>query len=127
MSRKRVSDSRMGKLGATIRKLRLDQGITQARLADSVGVDESYISKIEKGKLTYTPSEDTLRLMAQTLKVDPLELLFLAEKTPDELQPVMKTKSAREFFELVRARNLRNDDWEELTRHLRQRLTDRGK
>jgi transcriptional regulator with XRE-family HTH domain len=127
MSRKRVSDSRMGKLGATIRKLRLDQGITQARLADSIGVDESYISKIEKGKLTYTPSEETLRLMAHTLKVDPLELLSLAAKTPDELQPVTRTRSAREFFELVRGRNLRNDDWEDLTRHLRRRLTDRNK
>jgi transcriptional regulator with XRE-family HTH domain len=122
-----VSDSRMEKLGATVRKLRRDQGITQARLADSIGVDESYISKIEKGKLTYTPSEDTLRLMAHTLKVDPLELLSLAEKTPDELQPVMKTRSGREFFELVRGRNLRNDDWEDLTRHLRRRLTDRDK
>jgi transcriptional regulator with XRE-family HTH domain len=117
----------MEKLGASVRKLRRDRGITQAQLAEGVGVDESYISKIEKGKLTYTPSEETLRLMARTLKVDPLELLSLAEKTPDELQPVTRTRSAREFFELVRGRNLRNDDWEELTRHLRRRLTDRDK
>src|SRR2546421_5800628 len=100
------------KLGETIRRLRKDNGITQAQLAEAIGVDESYISKIETGRLPYTPSEDTLRLLAQVLKADSLELLSLAQKTPEELQSVVGSPSAREFFELVRERRLESDDWE---------------
>lgn len=113
------------KLGETIRRLRKDNGITQAQLAEAIGVDESYISKIETGRLPYTPSEETLRLLAQVLKADPLELLALAQKTPDELQSVVGSPSAREFFELVRERKLESDDWEDLTQMLRHRLAQR--
>jgi transcriptional regulator with XRE-family HTH domain len=113
------------KLGETIRRLRKDNGLTQAQLAENIGVDESYISKIETGRLPYTPSEETLRLLAQVLKADPLELLALAQKTPDELQSVVGSPSAREFFELVRERRLESDDWEDLTQVLRHRLERR--
>lgn len=113
------------KLGETIRRLRKDNGLTQAQLAEAIGVDESYISKIETGRLPYTPSEETLRLLAQVLKADPLELLALAQKTPDELQSVVGSPSAREFFELVRERRLESDDWEDLTQTLRHRLARR--
>jgi transcriptional regulator with XRE-family HTH domain len=88
-------------------------------------VDESYISKIETGRLPYTPSEETLRLMAQALETDPLVLLSLAQKTPNELQSVVDSQSAREFFEIVRQRRLENDDWEDLTHTLRRRLEQR--
>jgi transcriptional regulator with XRE-family HTH domain len=113
------------KLGETIRRLRKDNGLTQAQLAEAIGVDESYISKIETGRLPYTPSEETLRLLAQILKADPLDLLALAQKTPDELQSVVGSPSAREFFELVRERRLESDDWEDLTQTLRHRLARR--
>jgi transcriptional regulator with XRE-family HTH domain len=112
-------------LGETIKRLRKAQKLTQAQLAEAVGVDESYISKIEKGRLSYTPSEETLRLMAQILEVDQLELLSLAQKTPSELQSVVGSPSAREFFELVRQRQLDNNDWEDLTQTLRHRLENR--
>jgi transcriptional regulator with XRE-family HTH domain len=112
-------------LGKTIRRLRKDNGLTQAQLAEAIGVDESYISKIETGRLPYTPSEETLRLLAQVLKADPLELLALAQKTPDELQSIVGSPSAREFFELVRERRLESDDWEDLTQVLRHRLERR--
>ena len=113
------------KLGETIRRLRKDGKLTQAQLAEAIGVDESYISKIETGRLPYTPSEDTLRLLAQVLKMDSLELLSLAQKTPEELQSVVGSPSAREFFELVRERRLESDDWEDLTQMLRHRLEQR--
>ncbi|MGB7926403.1 MAG: helix-turn-helix transcriptional regulator [Pyrinomonadaceae bacterium] len=113
------------KLGETIRRLRKDNKLTQAQLAEAIGVDESYISKIETGRLSYTPSEETLRLLAQVLKADSLELLSLAQKTPEELQSVVGSPSAREFFELVRERRLESDDWEDLTQMLRHRLEQR--
>src|SRR5436190_9035558 len=109
------------KLGETVRRLRKALGLTQDQLAEASGVDESYISKIETGRLPYTPSEETIRLMAKTLEVDSLELLTLAEKVPNELQSLAGSPSAREFFELVRERSLKSNDWEDLTQLLRHR------
>jgi transcriptional regulator with XRE-family HTH domain len=113
------------RLGDTVRRIRGSLRLTQAQLALAIGVDESYISKIETGRLPYTPSEETLRLMAQALETDPLVLLSLAQKTPNELQSVADSQSAREFFEIVRQRRLENDDWEDLTHTLRRRLEQR--
>jgi transcriptional regulator with XRE-family HTH domain len=119
--------ARAESLGATIRRLRKSQHLTQAQLANDIGVDESYISKIETGRLNYTPSQETLRLLAQVLKTDPLRLLALAEKTPDELKPAVESQKAREFFELVREQRLNNEDWQDLTHRLRHRLSKREK
>jgi transcriptional regulator with XRE-family HTH domain len=120
-------ENRAEKLGQTLRRLRKNKKLTQAQLAEAIGVDESYISKIETGRLPYTPSEETIRLMAKTLDVDSLELLTLAEKVPNELQSLAGSPSAREFFELVRQRSLKSNDWEDLTQLLRHRLARREK
>jgi transcriptional regulator with XRE-family HTH domain len=113
------------KLGETVRRLRKALGLTQDQLAEASGVDESYVSKIETGRLPYTPSEETLRLMARKLQTDPLQLLSLAKKAPSELRSAAESESAREFFELVRERHLENRDWEDLTETLRRRLESR--
>jgi transcriptional regulator with XRE-family HTH domain len=113
------------KLGETVRRLRKALGLTQYQLAEASGVDESYVSKIETGRLPYTPSEETLRLMARKLQTDPLQLLSLAKKAPSELRSAAESESAREFFELVRERRLENRDWEDLTETLRRRLERR--
>jgi transcriptional regulator with XRE-family HTH domain len=112
-------------LGETVRRLRKALGLTQDQLAEASGVDESYVSKIETGRLPYTPSEETLRLMARKLQTDPLQLLSLAKKAPSELRSAAESESAREFFELVRERHLENRDWEDLTETLRRRLEGR--
>ena len=88
-------------LGETIRHLRKTKGLTQGDLAKEVGVDESYISKIETGRLSYMPSEETLRLMAKILGADALVLLSLAQKAPHELRDVVDSEPAREFFKIV--------------------------
>lgn len=113
-------------LGATIRRLRKEMGLTQSALAESIGVDESYISKIEADKLSYTPSEETLRLAAKKLDIDPLQLLSLAEKAPEEMREIAKSKQAREFFSLVRTSRISSDDWRDLTDTLRHRLSNQG-
>ena len=114
------------KLGVLVRRLRKEKGLTQAVLAESVGVDESYISKIEADKLSYAPSEETLRLIAKQLEVDPLQLLALAEKAPEEMREIAKSKQAREFFNLVRTSRIESDDWRDLTDTLKHRLSNRG-
>ncbi len=112
-------------LGILIRRLRKEEGLTQAQLGDAVGVGESYISKIEAGKISYTPSEETLRLLAQTLNIDPLKFLSIAEKAPEELKAAANSENAREFFSLLRDSRIENDDWQDLTNTLRHRLSKR--
>lgn len=112
-------------LGKSIRRLRKERGLTQAVLARSIGVDESYISKIEADKLSYNPSEETLRLIARELETDPLGLLSIAEKAPEEMKAAAKSEFAREFFSLVRDSRMDNDDWENLTNVLRHRISKR--
>ncbi len=100
--------------------------MTQAALGEAIGVGESYISKIEADKLSYTPSEDTLRLLAKELETDQLELLSLAEKAPEEMKDIAKSEQARAFFSLVRASRIDGDDWKDLTDTLQHRLSNRG-
>lgn len=113
-------------LGTLIRRLRKEKGLTQASLGEAIGVGESYISKIEADKLSYTPSEDTLRLLAKELETDQLELLSLAEKAPEEMKEIAKSEQARVFFSLVRTSRIDSDDWQDLTDTLRHRLSNRG-
>jgi HTH-type transcriptional regulator, competence development regulator len=112
-------------LGETIRDLRKANGLTQGELAREVGVDESYISKIETGRLSYMPSEETLRLMAKKLGADALVLLSLAQKAPHELRDVVDSESAREFFKIVSEQQVNTEDWHDLTRRLRSRISKR--
>lgn len=113
-------------LGTVVRRLRKEARLTQSVLAEACGVDESYISKIESNKLSYTPSEETLRLMAQKLEADPLHLLSLAKKAPEEMKAAADSEEARDFFSLLRNSRIDNDDWQDLTNTLRHRLSSRG-
>lgn len=60
-------------LGARIRELRKAKGLTQEILAETLGIDQKHMSKIELGK-SY-PSLDRLAMIAEKLKV-PLPSLF---------------------------------------------------
>jgi HTH-type transcriptional regulator, competence development regulator len=73
----------------TLRKLK---GISQRRLAASLGIDFTYLSKLENGRAE-PPSEETIRNLAANLAATELEagfltdrLLALAGKVPTELK-----------------------------------------
>lgn len=57
-----------------MKKLRIEKGYTQKQLAERIGVDQSYISKIEKGKTKGLTMDKFLKL-ADALQVTPCELL----------------------------------------------------
>lgn len=54
-------------IGSLIRKKRIEKGLTQAQLADIVGTDEYYISKIETGKRK--PGRKYLPSIANALEI----------------------------------------------------------
>lgn len=63
-----------------MKKLRIEKGYTQKQLAERIGVDQSYISKIEKGKTKGLTMDKFLKL-ADALQVTPCELLNALLKT----------------------------------------------
>ena len=66
--------------GSYIRQLRRENNLTQRSFAEQLGVDFTYISKIENNKVDNPPSEDVIRKMAQILETDEEALLDLAGK-----------------------------------------------
>lgn len=70
--------------GRTIRGLRKERGITQKELAEGVGIDFTYLSKIENDRMP-PPSEKTIRALGEALGTDPDQLILLAGKLPVDL------------------------------------------
>lgn len=60
--------------------LRTEAGYTQRELADALGVNFTYISKIENDKLTIMPSEKLIKKMAELLGGNSEYLCTLAGK-----------------------------------------------
>lgn len=74
--------------GERIRQLRKEKNLSQRDLATKVGVNFTYISKIENEKLDFGdyPSEELIRKLAKALRADADELLILAEKIPEAIK-----------------------------------------
>jgi transcriptional regulator with XRE-family HTH domain len=60
------------RLGARIRKMREERGLSQEAFADSCGIHRTHQSLLERGKLNV--KINTLRLVAKELKVSLSEL-----------------------------------------------------
>lgn len=62
------------RVGRRIKGFREARGLSQARLAEEVGLASTTVSRIERG--TYGPSWDALERIAEALAVHPAELLM---------------------------------------------------
>lgn len=74
--------------GERIKQLRTQRNLTQRELADKVGINFTYLSKIENDKLQADqfPREDTIKKFAEALKADEEELLLLARRIPESIK-----------------------------------------
>lgn len=75
--------------GQYLRELRKDQGISQRDLAAHVGVDFTYLSKIESGQMS-PPGKTVITRIARALNTDEEHLVHLAGKIPPELKEAVK-------------------------------------
>lgn len=75
--------------GGRLRTLRLARDITQDKLAACVGVDHTYLSKMEHGAIM-PPSSYVIHRLADVLHADESELLCLAGKVPDRLKAMLQ-------------------------------------
>ncbi len=102
----------MSEFGKKLKALRLEKEISQRKLAELVGIDFTYISKIESGTMD-PPAEDKIIKMAEVLGEDPDIMLVAAKKVPKELQKIITENKEIPVF-LRRASNLSSNQWEEI-------------
>ena len=77
-------------VGLNVKRLRVERGISQERLAFDAGVDRSYLGGVERGE--ENPTVDVLDRLAVTLKV-PLEEFF-STNTPAFIQGLKPGRKA---------------------------------
>jgi transcriptional regulator with XRE-family HTH domain len=73
-----------------IRNARKEKGYSQRELAKLVGLDFTYLSKLENDRADYAPKEDVIRLLAQNLDLDEEELIFLSGRIPQQEEAILK-------------------------------------
>jgi transcriptional regulator with XRE-family HTH domain len=79
----------MAKQRHFIREWRKHRGLTQAQLAERIGIAESYVSKIESGKRRY--DQPFLEAAADVLRCDPADLIIRDPSDPDGIWTVWDT------------------------------------
>ena len=99
-----------------------DAGFSLRRLADRVGIEPSYLSKIERGEQP-PPGEETIRRIADELGEDRDTLLALAGKVSGDLLEIIRERPVlvADLLRAIRrapakrvseiARQVRDGDW----------------
>lgn len=80
----------MAKFGELIRQARKDKGYSQRDLAKLLGLDFTYLSKLENDRADYAPKEEAIRALAHHLSLDEEELIFLAGRIPKREEELLK-------------------------------------
>ena len=72
-------------LGKRIKEFRVDKGLTQAQLAEKIGIDDKHLSNIERGK--NMPNPNILESIAEIFGVEIKDLFeFKHLKNSDEVK-----------------------------------------
>lgn len=95
----------MKHFGATVKEIRErrrreDRRFSLRQVAQRVGIEPAYLSKIERGQVP-PPSEATTVRLAKELSQDPDVLLAMAGKVSGDLQEIIR-KRPKLFAELIR-------------------------
>lgn len=94
-----MDDPKEVSFGTAIRDARRAKGLTQRFLAGQVGIDFTYLSKLENNRGD-TPSEETVRRLARELGLDEEDLLGRGGKVSAAVREL--AASDREFATFLR-------------------------
>lgn len=111
--------------GQRIKELRKERKLTQRQLAVKVGVDFTYLSKMENDHLEHTPSIKTIASLAEALETDELELMELANKVPAVFEAIAHDQEAMRFFRRASETIRGPEGWRDLTTYLEKRERER--
>jgi len=113
-------DKRNEAFGKTLRELRRSAGVSQRELASRVGVDFSYISKVENGRIP-PPAADTIVRICEVLGVDPDQLLAATGKMPTQIKEMLGgSSSALRFMREAYRMALTDDEWTEMVEQMKR-------
>jgi len=102
-------------LGERIRRVRKERGLGLRQTATKTGISATFLSRVETGKEAATPSEDTLRKIAEVLGDDFDELMHLAGRIPTSFKDYMKADPGMpEFMRRAKESNISSDKLMEL-------------
>lgn len=110
----------MNHFGHSLKTLRSEKKISQRKLAELVGINYTYISKIENGAQE-PPSEDTIIKIARVLGEDADEMLIQANKIPSYFQKIITENKEVSSF-LRKAATLSPQQWDSIHRILDESL-----
>jgi HTH-type transcriptional regulator, competence development regulator len=96
-----LSETDFGRFLRDCRERRDTPDFSLRRVAERVGIEPSYLSKIERGEQP-PPGEDTIRRLAADLEQDADVLLALAGKVSSDLLDIIRSRPAL-IAELLRA------------------------
>lgn len=102
----------MSQFGELLRNLRKQRKVTQRQLAERVGIDFTYISKIESGTMD-PPAEDKIIRIAEVLQVQSEELILVANKVPKSFQRLITENKDIPVF-LRKASELSPAQWKKI-------------
>ncbi len=106
--------------GQVLKEIRRNKDVTQRQLAIAVGVDFSYISKIENDRMP-PPAADTIVKICDVLSVPPDDLLAMTGKMPTLIKEAISEKpAAQQFLREAQTMTLTDDEWSALTQQLRK-------
>jgi transcriptional regulator with XRE-family HTH domain len=108
----------MNEFGTYLRQARANAGLSQRALAHACGIDISYISKLENGRLAHTPSARTLSVLAQALGANELEFFDAAGKLVGPLAAISGQPKALEVLRLATSRITSPEGWDALRRYV---------
>jgi transcriptional regulator with XRE-family HTH domain len=103
----------MSKFGIILREKRRGAGLSQRVLAEKAGVDFSYISKLENGRLP-APAAETVYRLAKCLGCPPEDLLAPAHKMPVGVGEALAKPEALRFLQEASRLRLSPGEWEQL-------------
>ena len=85
--------------GSRIRELRYQRGIGIKKLAPELGVDYSYLSRLENEKVV--PSAKLIERLSEYFDQNKDELMLLADKVPKDVMQILR-EHPREALALLR-------------------------
>jgi transcriptional regulator with XRE-family HTH domain len=108
----------MATFGDILRDRRRVAGISQRDLAAKIGVDFSYISKLENGRLA-PPATDTTGRIAKALNCAVEDLLAAAGKFPSGVEDAIASEPAAiRFLQKAVDLDLTQSEWERMLSRL---------
>ncbi len=109
--------------GERVRQLRKGHFLTQRDLAERVGIDFTYLSKIENGH-GVPPAEETIRRLAAELDADADELILLAKKLPADFERDLLERPEGQVAALYRSiagKRYSDEEWRDILRVLNEK------